>query len=50
LSDYLGYKSRASEILSKKRKLSLNMIRSLNKNLDIPLESLVGDYKTINYK
>ena len=50
LSEYLGYKSRVSEILSKKRKLSLAMIRSLNKNLNIPLESLVRDYKTIDYK
>ena len=50
LSEYLGYKSRASEILNKKRKLSLAMIRSLNEKLNIPLESLVRDYKTVDYK
>jgi HTH-type transcriptional regulator/antitoxin HigA len=50
LSNYLGYKSRVSEILNKKRKLSLAMIRTLNEKLNIPLETLVRDYKTVNYK
>ncbi|MEO6693648.1 MAG: helix-turn-helix domain-containing protein [Ignavibacteria bacterium] len=50
LSEYLGYKSRVSEILNKKRKLSLPMIRTLNEKLSIPLESLVRDYKIVNYK
>jgi len=50
LSEYLGYKSRVSEILNKKRKLSLPMIRTLNEKLKIPLETLVRDYKTVEYK
>jgi len=50
LAEYLGYKSRVSEVLNKKRKLSLNMIRVLNEKLDIPLDILVRDYKTVDYK
>ncbi|MEZ4691658.1 MAG: hypothetical protein R3A12_16475 [Ignavibacteria bacterium] len=30
LSEYLGYSSRVSEVLNKKRKLTLPMIRALN--------------------
>ncbi|MFH1198481.1 MAG: transcriptional regulator [bacterium] len=44
LASILGSKSRASEILSKKRKLSLSMIRSLNTKLNIPASSLIADY------
>ncbi|MDZ4846441.1 MAG: transcriptional regulator [Chitinophagales bacterium] len=44
LEQALGYKSRVSEILSRKRKLNLNMIRSLHEKWKIPLESLVTDY------
>ena len=40
----IGDKSRVSDILSKKRKLTLGMIRHLNKALQIPLETLVQDY------
>jgi HTH-type transcriptional regulator/antitoxin HigA len=40
----IGYDSRVSEILSKKRKLTLPMIRKLNQKLNIPLESLVQSY------
>ena len=44
LTDILGYKSRVSEILSKKRKLSLKMIRNLHDKLKIPYEALMSDY------
>ncbi|MCX6152434.1 MAG: transcriptional regulator [Ignavibacteriales bacterium] len=44
LVNILGSKSRVSEILSKKRKLSLQMIRSLHNNLNIPAEALITDY------
>jgi HTH-type transcriptional regulator / antitoxin HigA len=44
LAQIIGYKSRVSEIFSKKRKLSLNMIRSLHEKLNIPYESLIGNY------
>lgn len=45
IGKYLGGRSRASEILEKKRKLSLNMIRKLNQELHIPTEILIKDYK-----
>ena len=45
----LGLKSRASEILNKKRKLNLEMIRSLNKELDIPTEVLIQNYR-VHYR
>lgn len=45
LAEVVGFKSRVSEILNKKRKLTLNMIRKLNTTLHIPTEVLVQDYK-----
>lgn len=44
LAEVVGFKSRVSEILSKKRKLTLGMIRKLNTKLHIPTEVLVQDY------
>lgn len=44
LTKVIGLKSRVSEILSKKRKLTLDMIRKLNEVLGIPTEVLVRDY------
>ncbi len=44
LAKIIGYKGRVSEILNRKRKLSLEMIRSLHEKLDISLESLVQAY------
>lgn len=40
----IGLKSRVSEILNRKRKLSLDMIRKFNKSLRIPTEVLIQDY------
>lgn len=42
LAKFLGGKNRASEILSRKRSLSLRMIRSLHTNLQIPSSTLIG--------
>jgi HTH-type transcriptional regulator/antitoxin HigA len=42
LEPILGSRSRVSEILNRKRKLTLEMIRRLHKRFNIPLESLVG--------
>ena len=42
LEAMLGGRGRVSEILSKKRSLSLEMIRRLHRKLRIPLESLIG--------
>jgi len=44
LSEILGHRSRKSEILSGKRKLSLAMIRKLNNVLNIPAEVLIQSY------
>ncbi|PWT79115.1 MAG: transcriptional regulator [Bacteroidetes bacterium] len=44
LAQVLGYKSGVNDILKKHRKLSLNMIRRLNEQLHIPLETLVKEY------
>jgi len=46
LISIVGSKSRVSEILNKKRKLTIEMIRNLHKQLHIPIESLFADYKT----
>jgi HTH-type transcriptional regulator/antitoxin HigA len=42
LEPYIGSRGRVSEVLNRKRGLSIEMIRSLHKGLGIPLESLVG--------
>ncbi len=44
LTDVIGLKSRVSEILNRKRKLTLDMIRKLHEVLGIPTEVLVRDY------
>jgi len=44
LAAAMGFKSRVSEILNKKRKLTLEMIRKLNLVLNIPTEVLVQEY------
>lgn len=44
LAEIIGLKSRASEILNRKRKLSLEMIRNLNEKLNIPSEVLIQVY------
>ncbi len=40
---YIGSKSKVSEVFHRKRKLSLSMIRKLNKGLDISAEILISD-------
>jgi HTH-type transcriptional regulator/antitoxin HigA len=45
LAKIIGYKSRVSEIFSRKRKLNLKMIRNLHDKMKIPYESLIADYK-----
>lgn len=39
---YLGSQSRVSEVLNRKRKLTLGMIKSIYKGLKIPAEILLG--------
>jgi len=45
LGNLLGSRSRASEILNGKRKLSIGMIRKLNQKLEIPAQILIQDYE-----
>lgn len=44
LAEVIGLKSRASEVLNRKRKLSLSMIRRLTEKLHIPSEVLIQNY------
>lgn len=44
LIDVIGFKSRVSEVLNRKRKLTLDMVRKLNEVLRIPTEVLVQEY------
>jgi HTH-type transcriptional regulator / antitoxin HigA len=44
LGEILGYTSRVSEILNRKRKLTLEMVRNLHEKLNIPLKSLIQAY------
>ncbi len=43
LIPYIGSRSKVSEILSGKRELTLKMIKSLHKNLGIPIEVLITE-------
>ncbi len=44
LAEIIGLKSRVSEILNRKRKLTLEMIRKLHDAMGIPTEVLVREY------
>jgi HTH-type transcriptional regulator/antitoxin HigA len=45
LEPYIGSRARVSEILNRKRPLSLSMIRRLNKGLGIPAHVLIEPYE-----
>ena len=45
LTAFIGARSKVSEVLSKRRGLSLPMIRKLSHGLKIPAESLIQEYK-----
>lgn len=48
LSKILGSRSRVSEILKGKRKLSIGMIRTLNEKLGISAQTLIKEYAIEN--
>lgn len=48
LVNEIGGKSRVSEILNKKRKLTVEMIRKLTKRLNLSPELLITDYQLTN--
>ncbi len=45
LVDVIGGKSRVSEVLNRKRKLTIEMIRNLTKRLNLSPELLIKDYQ-----
>jgi HTH-type transcriptional regulator / antitoxin HigA len=45
LVDVIGSKSRVSEVLNRKRKLTIEMIRNLTKRLNLSPDLLITDYK-----
>lgn len=45
LEPYLGSRARVSEVLNRKRTLSLEMIRRLHSGLNIPAEVLIQPYE-----
>ncbi|MEH2207587.1 MAG: helix-turn-helix domain-containing protein [Nostoc sp.] len=47
LKSCLGSRARVSEILSRKRSLTLEMIRKLNQELGIPAEILIQPYDSV---
>jgi HTH-type transcriptional regulator/antitoxin HigA len=44
LAEVIGLKSRVSEVLNRKRKLTVDMIRKLHSALGIPTEILIREY------
>lgn len=48
MEKYLGHASKVSEILNRKRPLSIEMIRKLNAKLGIPAEVLIQKINTAN--
>lgn len=50
IAPLFGGKTRVSEVLHKKRPLSMKMIILLNRYLGIPLESLLADNKSVKLK
>jgi len=45
LEPYIGSRARVSQVLTRKRGLSLDMIRNLNEKLGIPAEVLIARYQ-----
>lgn len=44
LEPLLGSKSRVSEVLNRKRKLTMEMVRNLHAAMQLPAEALIQDY------
>ena len=50
LADAIGGKNRVSEVLNRKRKLTVEMIRNLTKRLNLSPGLLIHDYQLIGQK
>ncbi len=46
LGKYIGSRARVSEVLNRKRAITMEMIRNLHKGLGIPAEVLIQPYRT----
>jgi HTH-type transcriptional regulator/antitoxin HigA len=46
IEPFIGSRARVSEVLNRRRSLTMEMIRNLNKGLGIPAEVLIQPYKT----
>ena len=46
----IGTKGRVSEVLSRKKRLTLEMVRGIHKRLEISLETLIQDYSLTDGK
>jgi HTH-type transcriptional regulator / antitoxin HigA len=46
LQPYIGSRARVSEVLNRKRPLTMEMVRNLHKGLAIPAEVLIQPYRT----
>jgi len=47
MEQYIGSRARVSEVLNRKRALTMEMIRNLHKGLGIPAEVLIQPYKVV---
>ncbi len=47
LEPYIGSRARVSEVLNRKRPLTMEMIRNLHRGLGIPAEVLIQPYHTV---
>jgi HTH-type transcriptional regulator/antitoxin HigA len=48
LVPYIGHTGRVSEVLNRRRKLTITMIRKLHEGLKIPTDSLIKDYPLVS--
>jgi HTH-type transcriptional regulator / antitoxin HigA len=47
LEKYIGSRARVSEVLNRKRAITMEMIRNLHRGLGIPAEVLIQPYRTV---
>jgi HTH-type transcriptional regulator/antitoxin HigA len=47
LEPYIGSRARVSEVLNRKRPLTMEMVRNLHRGLGIPAEVLIQPYHTV---
>ncbi len=47
LERYIGSRARVSEVLNRKRPLTMEMLRNLHNGLGIPAEVLIQSYRTL---